>query len=59
MNAVLNILSKDPFSGKKLEGELKGKYSIRAWPYRIVYQILKNELIVLVVDIGHRQGVYR
>lgn len=59
INAVLVVIKNDPFCGKKLEGELKGKYAVRAWPYRIVYQILKKELIVLVVDIGHRQGVYK
>lgn len=52
-------LIKDPFQGKKLEGELKGKYSIRVWPYRILYEVYKKELIVSVVDVGHRQSVYK
>lgn len=57
--AVLTRLAKDPFSGKKLEGEYRGYYSIRAWPYRVIYQILKKELVVLVIRIGQRQGVYK
>ncbi|MBI4407115.1 MAG: type II toxin-antitoxin system RelE/ParE family toxin [Candidatus Kerfeldbacteria bacterium] len=52
-------LQKDPYGGKKLQGEYKGYWSIRVWPYRIIYTIMKQELIVIVVAIGHRQGVYR
>ncbi|MBN2198142.1 type II toxin-antitoxin system RelE/ParE family toxin [Candidatus Wolfebacteria bacterium] len=56
---VLTGLAKNPFSGKKLEGEYRGYYSTRAWPYRIIYQAFKKELIVLIIYIGHRQGVYK
>ena len=51
-------LAQNPDLGKKLEGELRDFYSLRVWPYRIIYQIIKNELIVFVVQIKHRQGVY-
>ncbi|MFA6917856.1 MAG: type II toxin-antitoxin system RelE/ParE family toxin [Candidatus Gracilibacteria bacterium] len=57
--ATLSNLSNNPFLGKKLRGEFEGYYSFRVWPYRIIYQILKNELIVLVIHIGHRQNVYK
>ncbi len=56
---ILYVIAKDPFLGKKLEGELKGYYSVRAWPYRIVYEIRKKELVIVVIKIGHRQGVYK
>lgn len=56
-SAILD-LAQDPLQGKKLEGKLKGQYSIRVWPYRIVYQIYKKELIISIIDVGHRQGVY-
>jgi len=55
----IDSLAVNPFQGKKLEGELKGQYSIRIWPYRIIYQIYKKELIISIIDVGHRQGVYR
>ena len=58
IRAAFRSLTEDPFQGKKLDGELKGKYSIRAWPYRIIYEIRKKELYVSVVHVGHRQGVY-
>jgi mRNA-degrading endonuclease RelE of RelBE toxin-antitoxin system len=54
----LLYLSKDPFIGKLLGGKLKGCYSLRAWPYRIIYQIIKKSLYVAVIRILHRQGAY-
>jgi len=51
-------LTLDPLSGKKLEGELAGLYSLPIWPYRIIYEIYRQKLVVLVVDIAHRQGAY-
>ena len=48
-----------PFSGKKLSGKKKGQYSARVWPYRIIYRIEKKELVIIVIDIDHRQGAYK
>lgn len=57
--AVLTQLAINPYAGKKLDGELGGSYSYRVWPYRIVYKIYKKQLVVMVLNIGHRQGVYK
>lgn len=54
----LSLLEENPFSGKKLGGELKGFYSLKAWPYRIIYFIKRNGE-VWVVHIPHRQGAYK
>lgn len=56
---ILETLKTNPFSGKKLAGEFKELYSIRVWPYRIIYAVIKKELVVLVVDVAHRQSVYK
>lgn len=56
---ALKVIAQDPFLGKRLEGKRRGEWSFRAWPYRIIYRIKKDLLIVLVIHIGHRQGVYR
>lgn len=55
----LTVISQDSLSGKKLEGELKGRRVIRAWPYRIIYSINETEQRVEVSDILHRQGAYK
>lgn len=57
--AVLENLKHDPFSGKPLKWELHGKYSYRVGSYRILYTIVKQQLIVCILDIGHRKEVYR
>lgn len=55
---ALSWLEKEPFIGKKLHGKFKNYYSWKVWPYRIIYRIFKKELLIFVVAIGHRQGVY-
>ena len=55
----LDDLGRDPFQGKRLTGDLKGRYSYRIGTYRIVYLIRQRELLVLVIDIGHRRDIYR
>jgi len=53
------VLSSNPLSGKPLQSEYKGLYSLRVWPYRIIYKILKRKLIIEVIEIKHRQGAYK
>ena len=53
----LTILSHDPYAGKPLQGELKNMYSLRAWPYRIIYEIKSGT--ITVYSIAHRQAAYR
>lgn len=57
--AALVVLAKNPFVGKKMEGEYKGYHNYRVWPYRIIYQIYKKDLLILVIRLGHRQGAYK
>jgi mRNA interferase RelE/StbE len=56
---ALQFLTTHPYEGKALKGELAGSYSLRVWPYRIIYSIEKEKLLVSVVAIGHRQGIYK
>jgi mRNA interferase RelE/StbE len=56
---VLDDLKRDPFQGKPLKGQLKGRYSYRVGTYRIIYTIFRNQLLVVIIDIGHRRDIYR
>jgi len=56
---ALDDLEQAPFEGKLLKGELKGRYSYRVGSYRILYLIRQRELLVLIIDIGHRRDIYR
>lgn len=53
------LLSKNPFLGKKLKGNLEGYYSLKIWPYRLIYQVDKKNKIVLILKIAHRQKAYK
>lgn len=52
-------LRENPYSGKKLSGELDKSRSLKAWPYRIIYSINESKKIVEVSEILHRQGAYK
>ncbi len=59
ITAAIASLETDPFRGKKLRDDFQGTWSIRVWPYRIVYVIEKEIVTVIVLKIGHRKDVYR
>jgi len=59
MANVLDSLEKDPFQGKSLKGRLMGFQSYRIGSYRIIYQVFRQRLLVIVIDIGHRRDIYR
>lgn len=42
-----------------LKGDLSGLYKLRQGDYRIIYQILREEKVILIHSIGHRREVYR
>ena len=56
---VLDELRMNPFQGKALKGEFVGRYSYRVGSYRVIYKMFKGELLIYVIDIGHRRDIYR
>jgi len=46
-----------PYGYKKLKGE--DAYRIRVGDYRIIYEINDNEILVIVVSVGHRKNIYK
>jgi mRNA interferase RelE/StbE len=55
---AIDGLKENPYSGKKLQGKLSGAFSLRVWPYRIIYCIDKIKITIIILEIGHRQEVY-
>lgn len=45
-----------PFGYKKLKG--REAYRIRKGDYRIIYEIKDSQLIITVIDVGHRRDIY-
>ena len=55
---IEHVIAHDPYSGKELKGKYKGLFSYRFAEYRIVYEVKKKQLIVVVLRIRHRKHVY-
>lgn len=60
LETVLGAIADNPHRlGKPLLGELAGLRSARRGDYRIIYEILESEQVVVVHRIQHRREVYR
>jgi mRNA interferase RelE/StbE len=46
-----------PLGSEKLSGQ--ERYRVRQGNYRIIYEIHDDEVVVVVVKVGHRKDVYR
>jgi mRNA interferase RelE/StbE len=56
---AIDRLRREPLAGGTLKGEFAGLRRLRVGEYRIVYEVLHEQVTVLVVRIGHRREVYR
>ncbi len=59
LEAIKTKLLKNPYIGKKLVGDLSSYYRYRVNDYRVVYEILENEVILVIIKIKHRKEVYK
>lgn len=53
-----NVIALDPYAGKALAGRHRGLYSYRFSSYRIVYELRKARLVILILRISHRKDMY-
>jgi len=55
----INALAERPFPPgcKKIKGS--DWFRIRVGDYRIIYNVQSQELVILIIRIGHRREVYR
>lgn len=57
---AFEVISRDPIKeGKPLHGELKGLRSNRFGSYRVLYEVRHGELLIIVIDLGHRREIYK
>jgi mRNA interferase RelE/StbE len=45
--------------GHALVGDQKGRWRYRIGDYRVLCELRDNELLVLVIEVGHRKEIYR
>lgn len=57
---AVDKLAKNPRANncKPLKG-FTGIWRLRVGDYRVIYQIRDSELVILIVEVGHRKEVYR
>lgn len=55
----IRSLANDPYppGSRKLSGQ--EKYRVRQGSYRILYQVIGDELIISVMKVAHRREVYK
>ena len=65
-NAILDYLEDeiatldDPRTrGKALQGDKKGLWRYRVGDYRIICEILDDQVVIAAITIGHRKDVYK
>lgn len=44
---------------KKLNGSLKSQFRMRVGDFRIIYEVAEHEIIVYIIEIGHRKEIYK
>ncbi len=57
--AAIDALGEHPLAGSPLKGGLRGLRRQRVGDHRILYELLDDELIILVVRVAHRRESYR
>ena len=57
---LIQILAIRPYPQgcRKLSGE-DNVYRVRQGNYRVIYEVLDGELIILVLKVGHRKDIYQ
>jgi len=49
----------DSINRERLTGELSDFYKFRIGDYRVLYQYLETEQLLIIHQIGHRREIYR
>jgi mRNA interferase RelE/StbE len=58
LDKMKTTLTQDPYSGKKLVGNLSPFWRIRVGDYRVIYAIEEEIVTVEVIKVKHRKEVY-
>jgi len=59
LEQIGKVLAQDPEEGKALSGEFKGLYRWRVGQFRVIYEIQKEGITILILINGHQKDVWR
>ncbi len=55
---AIDSLNEEPSAGRPLKGGMRGLRRLRVGDYRVVYELLDDEIVVLVTPVAHRRDAY-
>ena len=56
---IEGYLAADPKAlGKPLKGDFQGYWRYRWGDYRVIYKISEREIVILILRVAHRKGIY-
>lgn len=59
LETINKKLLPDPYVGKPLKGQDGEIWSFRVGEYRVLYNFDNDELVILIIRIGHRRELYK
>jgi len=59
IEGAIELLRSNPYPPAAIKLTERNEYRVRVGNYRVVYDIVKGRLVILVLTIGHRKDVYR
>jgi len=59
VDSIIRRLEAEPFIGKPLRGELKGKRGLRMGDYRLIYVVDEKNKIITLLTIRPRKTAYK
>ena len=58
IQVAIELLATNPYPPAALKLVNRPEWRVRIGKYRIIYEVIDSELIVLIIDLGHRSNIY-
>jgi mRNA interferase RelE/StbE len=59
VRGAIDLLAVNPFPPKAIKLQGREGYRIKTGDYRILYNVDGDQLLILVLRVGHRKDIYR
>ncbi len=59
VRGAIDLLAVNPFPPKAIKLQGREGYRIKTGDYRILYNVNDQQLLIVVVRVGHRKEIYR
>ena len=56
---IIKSLATNPHPAGSIKLTSVEAYRVRVGPYRVVYQVENEKLVILIVRVGHRKEIYK